>query len=134
MVTSKDPRNASQTCLLAHRFFYRHGFYIHRDWGNAHLVEVAQRIADWPCYVNVSTAGGFFKAVMRRSNDDEYGWCWALEWNKFVRVIGSISPPDQIPKVFDDLPNIGWVMMPGHDMRMRQEKPIDPSLDFLFPS
>lgn len=114
---------ASQVCCL--------GYYSHGDWGNPQLATVTQRVQSWPCYANVATAAGYFRAVLRRG---EKWWFWALEWNRSVRVVGSISNEDELPGVFKDLPPLKWIGLPDGSGRIREEAPLGNVADVLFVS
>ena len=104
-------------------------YYFHADWGNALLLELARRVRTWTTYVNVVSAGGFFKAVLKRDESGTGQGFWALEWNKSLRVVGGIAESE--PEVFDELPDPGWHRI-SDDTRVRQERSLAPGEDTLF--
>lgn len=91
-------------------------YAIASDWGNPQLVALAERVRDWPSRVCIDTAGGNFRAVMRR--DPEQGWFWALEWNRCLRVFGAIAFAS--PRLFEGLPELPWKNA-GPGLRFREE-------------
>lgn len=125
LITTRDYRNLESIHLLPEDQFILFGKYSHRDWGNPQAVEIAKRVKDWPCYANISSAGGHFRAILRASTS---GWFWALEWNMHLRIIGGISIAKM--EIFENLPEEDWSAIPQG--RMRRETPLDPARDILF--
>ncbi len=135
LVTSSDPTNANTTRLLPEAQFGYFGSYAHRDWGNAQLVEVGRRVSDWPAPVQITTAEGYFRAIMRRKGGSGSPWFWALEWNKSHRLIGWLGDSFNRPLLFQDLPELDWrdIGMQGDArLRMREETPLRDEDDVLF--
>lgn len=135
LVTSKNPTVAESTRLLPEAHFGLFGYYVSSDWGNPQLVEIAKRVEHWPAAVQVNTAAGYFRAVLRRQSDVDSPWFWALEWNKGVRVIGWIGTPTAPPTPFLDLPYLRWrtLKRAGHlTQRIRNETPLAAEDDVLF--
>ncbi len=135
LITSCNPLTVDGTTLLDNKFFHFHGSYPHSDWGNPNVLEIMERTLEIPCYANIETANGFFKAIMRRGKGEDGQWFWALEWNKSLRVFGAISLPDSTPAIFDNLPNTSWKELgtqEGTRTRFRGENPLDSKLDILF--
>lgn len=135
LITSKDPCTAAGTMLLSGQYFSIYEYYIYRDWGNPQLVEIMNRARKIPCYANIETANGFFKAIMRKDKCYTDEWFWALEWNKSLRVVGAISSRIQMPCIFKNLPSLGWTNIcgeNGHEIRLREERAIDSESDTLF--
>ncbi len=133
LVTTTNPLQAIN--WLNPEYLFAFGVFNHRDWGNPQLLAITERVREWPCYVNISTAQGFFKAIMRRHRGDRAEWFWALEWNKSVRVFGGISQPDNTPGIFLDLPALTWNdlgVQDGAHTRFREEIPLDGKVDILF--
>ena len=100
-----------------------------------HLVAIMNRAYKIPCYANIVTANGFFRAIMRRSSGDKGEWFWALEWNKSYRLVGAIAQPDNTPVVFRDLPSMNWKdlgVQNGTPTRIREEVPLEDEQDLLF--
>ncbi len=67
------------------------GEYARGDWGNSQALAAFERVRDWKTYVRIVTAGGCFQGVLRRDDAEMGTWFWALEWNRYVRVIGGIA-------------------------------------------
>jgi hypothetical protein len=135
LVTSEDPRAVETTRILPGDHFGFYGLYPHRDWGNPQLLEAARRAADIPPIAWVTTANGFFRAILRREDPPGAPWFWALEWNKSVRLTGWIGDPETPPPVFVDLPDPGWKVIPQPDgsiTRYRLEVPLGDAEDELF--
>ena len=83
----------------------------------------------------MNTADGYFRAVMKRDDDQDTGWFWALEWNKSLRVCGAIAKPEERPPLFDHLPDASWKVLKADEhevQRFRQEVPITEEEDVLF--
>jgi hypothetical protein len=110
LVTTEDYRVPDKMRLLPEVQFSYFGHYGFQDWGNPHLIEIANRTQGWPCPANVTAADGYFKAVLKR--DDARGWFWALEWNRYLRVVGAIVQEREPAHVFDALPKLDWKRLP----------------------
>jgi hypothetical protein len=82
--------------------------------------------------VKVDTASGYFRAILKSAPDETDGWFWALEWNKFLRIVGSIGQVGATIRLFEDLPSLGWMVSPDGKKRMRREVPLDADADTLF--
>ena len=135
LITSKNPLTADGTRLLVAEHFHLFGTYSHSDWGNPQLLAIMERVSNIPCYANILTANGFFRAIMRRNNGEKGEWFWALEWNKSLRLVGSIGLPVNTSKIFSDLPSLAWKylgLQDGAKTRMREEIPIKEEQDNLF--
>lgn len=129
LVTTKNCRVKEACRILPPPQLLHFGYFGHGDWGNPHLAEISQRVQAWPCYANVATANGYFRAIMRRG---EKWWFWALEWNRSVRVVGAIAGEDEMPDIFQNLPPLKWVAFPTG--RIREERPLGDAPDTLFES
>lgn len=135
LLTSRDPLTAEGTCLLSHKFFHLHGSYTHLDWGNSQLLKIMEKASEIPCYANITTANGFFKAIMRREKNETGEWFWALEWNKSVRVVGAIAQLDGYPAIFENLPSLDLKeigVQDGTRTRIRREISLEPEQDLMF--
>lgn len=132
LVTTTDPTRAETTRLLLGERVFFHAAYPHSDWGNPELRALSERVAAWETPAHVSTARGFFKAVLRRPPIDAHGWFWALEWNKSWRIVGGIAERQEQLPIFDELPNVGWFALPNGTGRMREETPLPEGQDSLF--
>jgi len=128
LITSRNPHAAEGTNLLSHKYFHFFGSYNHADWGNSYLLEIMDRARKIPCYANINTANGFFKAIMRKNKGGNGEWFWALEWNKSYRIVGAIAQPNNTSNVFRDLPNLNWRELGIQNeikTRMREESPLN---------
>jgi hypothetical protein len=126
-IRSRDYRSPEGVAVLQEKDFQVFGFYSLQDWGNPQLLEVANRVRDWEPLVSASTANGYFKADIRMV--DGRGWFWALEWNRFMRVVGGMC--DEPMPLFKDLPGLNWFSLPGGTGRARREVPLEGE-DLLF--
>ena len=125
LVTTKNPLVCEQTRLLPPNQFFFFGAYNEQDWGNPQILEVIDRTEKWMCHCNLETADGFFKATLKSSKED--GWFWALEWNKYLRIIGGIFNSGKLQNLFSGLPDPGWkdLGMSGNvRTRCREETPL----------
>lgn len=134
LVTSPDPRRSEGTAVLDPVRVRTLGVYGEQDWGNPQLLEFARRAAAWRAYAFVDTAGGHFKAVLRRRPEPPEYWFWGLEWNRATRLAGVIVEPDAGPDpevaIAQALPPVAWRQMPGG--RIREEAALRPEDDTLF--
>ncbi|WP_121207437.1 hypothetical protein [Pseudomonas aeruginosa] len=128
LLTTRDFREASTLRLLLPMQVQLLGAYPRSDWGNPQLLEVARRAEDWPCHAQIVSASGYFKATMRRH--DTRGWFWALEWNKYLRVVGAIAKADMA--LLDALPDPLWHPLSEGQGRYRLETPLAEEDDTLF--
>lgn len=122
LVTTEDYRVPEKMRLLPISQFQYFGDFTCHDWGNPHLLEIAKRVDVWPCHVNVATADGYFKAILRKHGDT--AWFWALEWNHYLRVVGAIVRESESPEIFEGLPDLGWENMPDEAKRIRPQTPL----------
>lgn len=125
LICSEDYNDPLKMRLLPQEQFIWYGCYTSDDWGNPQVVEIANRVNDWKCLANIVSAEGYFKAILRRSDE---GWFWALEWNRHLRLVGGISSSSM--KVFEKLPDESWIQTPTG--RMRKNVPHKAESDLLF--
>ncbi len=125
LVCTEDYRDPQKMRLLPEDQFNWYDWYTYNDWGNPQATEIADRVRNWECLANINSADGYFKAIMRYSDE---GWFWALEWNRQLRLFGGINGSRM--KLFEGLPNEEWIPTPKG--RMRQQVPLDPKDDRLF--
>ena len=130
LTTSADPTTTEGTRLLPPEHFKAFEIYNYLDWGNPRLLELTKRTKSWPMYVNINTADGYFKAIMRRDDENDTGWFWALEWNKSFRYIGFISSEEKVKLISKYLPKLTWINMGAN--RIREEVRLSPEDDDLF--
>lgn len=136
LLCSANPLTSEGTRLLTAKGFGVYGFVMRRDWGNAHQREIMHRVSDVPIVGQFDTAGGYFQCVMRRLDEPDAPWFWALEWNRSLRVCGWIGDAEKPPAWFLDLPSLGWVSLGKQGdahVRQRLEVPLDEADDILFP-
>lgn len=125
LICTEDYLDPLKLRILPEDEFILFGSYTHDDWGNPQAVEIANRVRDWDCFANIVSAQGYFKAIIRCSDE---GWFWALEWNRQLRLLGGISVARM--KLFEGLPSEGWVSTPRG--RMRKNVPLNSIDDHLF--
>lgn len=84
-----------------------------------------------PRFAEITTADGFFRAALRRRVSGQ-SWFWALEWNQNFRVAGWVGPSDELPDLFQGLPNLAWYRIDA-TTRIRPETPLaEDAEDLLF--
>lgn len=134
LVTNPD-RTLAPLTLLFPGWVYILGHYIRSDWGNGHAITASDFVRDWTVRARIITAGGYFQAMLRRDTAELGTWFWALEWNRYMRVIGGITYDGQLPSFMRDLPELHWVearTSTGAVFRSRREQPLDEEPDDLF--
>ena len=105
--------------------------YTLNDWGNPTLRELSKRTRQWPVEVLVASARGYFRAIFRSHPDENEGvMFWALEWNKYLRVVGAIAPPKSKIALFEDLPTPRWILTETGGLAF--ETPLPAGEDDLF--
>lgn len=130
LVTTEDCRVPEKMRLLPQVQFRYFGHYGYQDWGNPHLITLAKRTDRWSCRANISAADGYFRAILKRSEGQ--GWFWALEWNRYLRVVGAIVQENESAELFEALPNVEWKPLPNGSGRFRAETPLVEEADHLF--
>lgn len=120
LLTACGPPPDHQIRLLPIDQIQVQGFHPHSDWGNPQLVEIIRRTASLPLCASLHSGQDHFRACLRRSEND--GWFWALEWNKSLRVVGSIYTAGETSPLFMELPELRWRNLPDGSGRMRQEQ------------
>lgn len=125
LICTEDYCDPLRMRLLPQEQFIWYDFYINDDWGNPQALEIADRVRDWTCLANIESAEGYFKAIMRRS---EEGWFWALEWNQQLRLLGGINGTQM--KLFEGLTSDVWIPTPQG--RMSKNVPLSAKDDYLF--
>lgn len=108
LLLSKNPLCAETTCLLPFDSFHLLGVYPKNDWGSSQIEYCINKTEAWSSYCNVSIAEGYFKAILLKSNQDQNGWFWALEWNKSLRILGAIIKKESLSSVYDEMPDEQW--------------------------
>jgi hypothetical protein len=133
LITTEDPRLIEKTKILPADRVVPFGSFNRLDWGNPHLRELERRTKQWQCCLNVVSAEGFFKGILRRPPRDEMGWFWALEWNRSLRIVGAIFEASDTPDWFQDLPELDWRRSRDGKGRIRTETPLpEEEEDTLF--
>jgi hypothetical protein len=135
LVTNPD-RTMEPLTLLFPGWVYVLGYYLQGDWGNSQARAASDRVRDWTVRARIITAGGYFQAMLRRDHAEVGTWFWALEWNRYMRVIGGISYDGQPPSFMRDLPDLHWIesrtTTTGAVSRSRIEQPLDEAHDDPF--
>lgn len=134
LVTNPD-RTVQPLTLLFPGWVYVLGYYLPSDWGNSQALAASERVRDWTVRARIITASGYFQAMLRRDHAEVGTWFWALEWNRYMRIIGGISYDGQQPSFMRDLPELQWIQSrtpTGAIFRSRQEQPLDEARDDLF--
>ena len=131
LITSSNPRIAEGTPLLIEEHFWFGGNYSHTDWGNVRIKEIAKRVETWETPLNIETANGFFKVVIRCAPYPGGPWFWALEWNKSCRLFGGIFDIENLPAEFQNLPSPQRMPL-GANRTYFQHIPLEDAEDKLF--
>ena len=104
------------------------------DWGNSIHVGFMKAVQEWTPRLLCITAGGNFKAMIRR-HPQTFTWAWALEWNQNYRVVGFAGDTEEVKTIMATVPPLkfepamrterGWV-------RFRLEVRLPEESDTLF--
>jgi hypothetical protein len=132
LVSSSSPLTYEGTRILLPANVQFFGWYLPGDWGNPQLTTITQRVREWPIVTEIVAASGFFKAVLKRTDDGSDSWFWALQWNDAVRIVGALFHAGQRPPLFEALPPLKWTLLPDGRGRRRRETPLAPEDDELF--
>ncbi len=119
--------------------WWRGGFYpihgtIKSDWGNPLHRAFMKETIDWDYRLIVTTASGYYRAVIRRHPSAEC-WSWAVEWNDCYRLVGflgEVEPAKVIAAGFPALPVHSVAEAPNRWLRYRAEEPLPEHEDTLF--
>ena len=122
-------------------YFWIGGFYpvhgaIKSDWGNPVHRVFTQQISAWDHRLILNTAGGYYRALIRRHPASEC-WAWALEWNDCYRLVGYFGDTDMSKALADELPMVfldSVFEAPNKWLRKQVEVPLDSKDDMLFRS
>ncbi|MBK6999042.1 MAG: hypothetical protein IPH35_03380 [Rhodoferax sp.] len=104
------------------------------DWGNPVLKAFMNSVQSWEPRFLVTTAGGYFKAAVRR-HPSAATWSWAVEWNQSYRVVGFLGEREPAAEVVKSFPALqAHTVMQGKDdwVRYRTESNLAEDEDFLF--
>jgi hypothetical protein len=129
LCTTEDYLNPETYRLLEPKHWRFFGMYGHEDWGNPQLRVIADRVSEWPVRARIDTAGGYFRACLRRSPDEKGPWHWGLEWNRSLRVFGAIALPND--PLFENLPEPEWTKLSAK-ARIRSDIPEPEDFDGLL--
>lgn len=134
LMTSSNPCSCEGTNLLPFENFHILGIYPKNDWGNPQIDYFIEETKSWMTCCNISVADGFFKALLIRSDNIDHGWFWALEWNKSLRILGSLVSNERHLDIFSNTPDLNWSSWAndstGHFRSRREISLTGP--DFLF--
>lgn len=134
LVTNPD-RDVDRLTLLYPGHVYVLGSYLPGDWGNSQALVASERVRSWDVRARIVTGGCHFQAMLRRDRAELGTWFWALEWNRYMRVVGGIAYDGQLPSFMRDLPELQWGqarVASGARVRARREEPLDEDRDNLF--
>ena len=124
--------------LVGH--YWLGGFYpvhgtLKSDWGNPIHRAFATQIASWNYRLVLNTAGGYFRALIRRHPDKEC-WAWAVEWNDAYRLVGYFGDLEAAQELVNQLPSADAPTIlkapDGSILRVRAEHPLPDEDDTLF--
>jgi hypothetical protein len=104
------------------------------DFGNAIQVAFARAIADWDYRLILTTARGYFRAVIRKHPNAD-AWAFALEWNDQYRLVGYFGDEKSCVAEAIRLPHlVGRLFHQGDEswVAVRDDVPLLPEHDTLF--
>ena len=78
---------------------------IKSDWGNPVQRAFMNEVAAWDYRLTLTTAGGYYRAVIRRHPTQEC-WSWAVEWNDCFRLVGFFGTLSAAQDVASRLPQV----------------------------
>jgi len=103
------------------------------DWGNIYQINFAEEIRDWEHRLSLDTAGGYFRARIQKKANQPC-WGWALEWNKWLRLIGFFGEETSVRMVTKELvealPKDQRPILGGYKIQL--EVPLESNKDTLF--
>jgi len=120
-------------------YFWAGGFYpvhgtIKTDWGNPVLRSFMKQCRDWDYRLVLNTAGGYYRAVIRKHPTQEC-WSWAVEWNDCYRLVGYFGNLEAARSLFSELPTLevkSVLETPNGWLRQRIEQRLTEEDDTLF--
>jgi hypothetical protein len=126
-----------KTTRLGH--FWKGGFYpvhstIKSDWGNPLHRSFMSQCRHWDYRLILSTAGGYYRALIRRHPVEEC-WSWAIEWNHCYRMVGYFGDLEPAEKLAAELPPLraqSILEAPNTWIRYRVDQPLAENDDILF--
>lgn len=111
-------------------------YALRTDWGNRRLQAFTQTTRSWRHRVCANAAKGYFRASIRRKDEECGLWAWALEWNMNLRLAGFFGEESLVESACDTLPfdQTNWIPQgPDKSFAFRTDIPLaenDP--DTLF--
>ena len=119
--------------------FWTGGFHpvevaIQPDWGNSTQRYFMDSVLNWDFRWIGITASGFYKSIIRRHPNEEC-FSWAIEWNKYFRLIGFFGNRCVAQKIVNSFPVMKRNLLSMSDntvIRYRQEIELDEKNDSLF--
>jgi hypothetical protein len=120
-------------------FFWTGDFYpvhgtIKTDWGNPIHRAFMKQCQDWDYRLVLSTAEGYYRAVIRRHPTKEC-WAWAVEWNDCYRLVGYFGNLEAAKELCAEIPSIEAMSVheaPNAWIRQHVEQPLPEEEDTLF--
>jgi hypothetical protein len=118
---------------------WKGGFYpvhstIKSDWGNPLHRSFMSQCRHWDYRLILSTAGGYFRAMIRKHPVQEC-WSWAIEWNQCYRIVGYFGDPEPARKLAAELPPLraqSILEEPSNWIRYSVDQPLAEDDDILF--
>jgi len=115
------------------------GFYpvhgaIKSDWGNPVHRAFMNEVVTWDYRLVLSTAGGYYRAVIRRHPTSDC-WSWAVEWNDCYRLVGffgDLGAAKEVAGRLPDNPVRSVFESPTRWLRYRIDEPLNEDDDLLF--
>lgn len=126
-----------KTSQIGH--FWPEGFYpliaVHKgDWGHPAHKAFMKSVVHWePRWIGCG-AGDYFCSIIRR-HPSETCWAWALEWNKYYRIMGFFGERKPAQIITDTFPSHDIITMgsgDGWSVKYRMEQPLEEKDDILF--
>lgn len=105
------------------------------DWGHPQLRWFEHHTRAWSGRLMFVTADGFYKVWIRRENETNAAWAWALEWNQNFRLAGFFGMPAAVQPHIDAMPALQMDTLhesPNRFLRMRLDTPLAETDDTLF--
>jgi hypothetical protein len=105
------------------------------DWGNPLLRWFERETSGWLPRLQLITANGYFKMLIRRKDEQSAAWAWVVEWNNNYRLAGFAGAEDDLREVFARVPNDEAKrgrLADGSVLGVRVETPLSVEEDALF--
>jgi uncharacterized ubiquitin-like protein YukD len=110
------------------------GYFVRSNWGSTKARWFMQTIATWQPAIQLITAHGYFKLIIRRSPCRNMYAC-AVEWNHSMRVMRMLGDGEAIRGLLTTLPETAGIWQhdgEGNLMKLVEEQQLAPDDDILF--